>query len=111
MINSCESSGEAEDGGGSVARVLAYEYNSASRRERRWKRISRKLDAIVKGTRAQYLNWKCVRIETRRDEGTGYTALVALLTSHIAEDSIGTGRSFNFQRRERERRSLDSRLL
>lgn len=36
---------------------------------------------------ARYLNWKCVRIEAR-SKGT---ALVALLTSHIAEEGIGTG--------------------
>lgn len=66
------------------ARALVHEYNSALRRQRRWKRI-----AEVRCDRernARYLNWKCVRVETQR---APYRAPVALLTPHIAEAGIG----------------------
>lgn len=52
MINSHESSQSRRPRGSSVARVPAYEYNGASRRrEKEDGSGSRKLDAIVKGTR------------------------------------------------------------
>lgn len=63
---------------------------------------SQKLDAIVKGTR--YLNWKCVRLETKNAISRPGSAL---LMPYIAEEGIGTGVPLIFTTWE----SWDSRLI